>query len=395
MRILFLAEMMNVGNASFRIRLRTAQLLAERGHDVTFVSPSPSSFSMRITKDCDRVRLIETLGVAPMAFRRGGFSFLDAVIKIWIAVSQRYDVIHVSCGHRPAQLLPALAAKILRGSVIVDEWWEWYGAGGRADSCGGWMQRLISWYDRLTEVPTKKLFHGVIAISSALRDRIPTHPRVVVLNGAAEAEVLRSYNMEEARLPLGLPMDLFIIGLPSVGAADHADNAPFLEAVAKLRLCHPELRLFVTGEAGYIKKLEDKDGLVDGIIGRSWLPYNQYNLYLSACNVFALPLLDIPRNRGRWPHKLGDFLLLNRPVITTPVGDIAPLFASYRLGILSDGTLSGYQAALTCVIGDVDRQHLCVDASKVTRTHLDQFNRVASIEHLYLSALEGAREPVH
>ena len=82
-------------------------------------------------------------------------------------------------------------------------------------------------------------------------------------------------------------------------------------------------------------------------------------------------------------------------MITTRVGDIGPLFADYRLGIVSDGTVAGYEAALTRVIVNADRQRLCIDAPKIAHTHLNLFNRVASIEQLYLTAKNDLHKAIH
>ena len=383
MKILFLAEMMNTGTASYRIRQRTAEVMAERGHEVTFVSPSPISFTRRISHLNQRVIEVETPGITPMTYRRGGFSILDALMKTWIVIKNSYDVIHVSCGHRPAQILPALVGRFLKDSVIVDEWWEWYGAGGRSDYRSGTLQRIISWYDRYAELPSKKLYNGIIAISSTLKDRIPKHKRVVVLNGAVESQELRIYGIAQAREALNLPMDLFIVGLPSVGVADHIDNATFLKAVVNMRRFHPEISLFITGESEYIESISSQEGLTGCIIGQGWLPYEKYNLYLGACDVFALPLTDSLRNRGRWPHKLGDFIWMNRPIITTSVGDVSTLFKRYQLGLVSNGTVAGYESSLTEMLKNNERDKICSDAVFVARTRLDLRHRVDAMEKLY------------
>lgn len=383
MKILILAEMMDSDRASYRIRLRTAECLAERGHAVILVTPSSKSWAARDSKLNSNLRIVETLGIAPVSLRRGGFSVLDTLMKTWLAVREHYDVIHVTCGHRPALLLPALAGKFLMGSAIVDEWWEWYGKGGRADDRRGLMQIVIAWYDTLTEIPSKCLYDGIIAISSALRDRIPGHRRVIVLNGAVDAADLRPYDRMEARRALGLDDGLFIVGLPSVGEADHCDNAPFLRAMVSLKHSRPELRLFVTGDGPYIESLARNEGLGEILIGHAWLPYEKYNQYLCACDAFALPLRDIPRNQGRWPHKLGDYLLLERPVIATDVGDVGTLFRRYRLGLLCDGSSDGYEKALKQLMDDLDRRRLCQDATLVTREVLDLGHRVSFMEALY------------
>jgi glycosyltransferase involved in cell wall biosynthesis len=161
--------------------------------------------------------------------------------------------------------------------------------------------------------------------------------------------------------------------------------------MAGLRRLWPGLRLFVTGEGPYIESLARDEGLGDVMIGRGWLPYEAYNQYLSACDAFALPLRDIPRNQGRWPHKLGDYLLLGRPVIATSVGDVGTLFRRYRLGLLCDGSSDGYKEALEQLLDDVDRQRWCQDAALVAREVLDLGHRVSIMETLYGDTVAARR----
>jgi len=56
----------------------------------------------------------------------------------------------------------------------------------------------------------------------------------------------------------------------------------------------------------------------------------------------VLPFSNTLINAARWPNKIGDYLCLNRPVITNPTGDIKLLFDQYKVGILCDQTPEGF-----------------------------------------------------
>jgi len=390
LRILLLAEQMEGDQASFRIRLRHAERLAERGHRVTFAHPVQGrSLVGSRSAGVPGLTIVRTPGLAPARFRRGGFGLLDLLVKLRLVLGRRFDLVHTTAGHRPGQLLPALAARLFRGSVVVDEWWEWYGRGGRLETRRGPAEKLIGLYDRLTELPVKRCYSAVIAIASPLKHRVRDNGHITVLNGGAETDLLRPREQGAARQRLELDQDLFIVGLVGAGEADHPDNIPFLEAVKRCAVRHRRLRVFVTGQRSYIERrcLESDTG--DRYLYRGWLAFDEYNDYLNACDLFALPLADIPRNAGRWPHKIGDFLALGKPVVTNPVGDLARLFRQHRLGLLCEHRAEGFEDALEQLLrGEADPEALCADSRRLANEDLSAERRTDETEALYRRLVE-------
>jgi len=384
MHILWLGEMMPTGSCSYRIRHTEAKKLAERGHIITFVSPHHERrwFPSEVIS-ANGFRVLHSPGWAPAAFRRGGFSFLDMLYKVWVVLTLDFDILHTTSGHRPAQLIPALAARILKRRPIVDEWWEWYGRGGRAELNRGIIGRMIGLYDRLFELPAKALYSRVIAISSKLKDRLDKNQHVHVLHGGVEVDHLVPGDKKEARRQLGLSDQFFLLGLISVGRSEHSDLLPFLCAFRQLTERQPSLRLFVTGEDNYVydQFLNQKGG--ERVIYKGWLDLEQYSLYLRACDVFVLPLSNVPRNAGRWPHKIGDFLYFGRPIITNPTGDFVELFADRRLGFLCENEPDAYRELLGRLLRDGDNLTLACSGSRQMALELSSDKRVDSLLLIY------------
>lgn len=386
LHILCLGEMMPTDGCSYRIRFTETKKIAEQGHAVTFITPhQKQQWCASKALQEDGLRVIFSPGWAPTAMRRGGFSLLDMLYKVWMVLTLEYDVLHVTCGHRPAQLVPALAARFLKRRPTVDEWWEWYGRGGRAEAIVGLKGRVISIFDCLFELPAKGWYSAVLAISSKLKQRLKANSHVHVLHGGVEVDHLAPGNKEEARRRLGLSSDLFLIGLSSTGRADHPDVLPFLRAFRVLAKQEPRLRLFVTGEKDYVRKeFIGKPG-GDKVIYKGWLELDEYSFYLRACDVFVLPLGDVPRNAGRWPHKLGDFLYFERPIITNPIGDIPKLFKGKQLGFLCPNEQQAYYDLLENLLGGVkDLVQACLDSRK-TAIGLSSDKRVESLIRIYKS----------
>jgi glycosyltransferase involved in cell wall biosynthesis len=348
MKIALLASSTKSASCGPRLFLKYAEAMAERGHTVTVIFPGPLTSSLA-TPD-SRVRLCfcpKWLAMGPL---KGGFGIGELIHKTVQLVGHSFDCVHVCPGHRPSYLLSAVLARLIRGSTIVDEWWEWFGKGGCADLRKGFFGRCVGAYDSVMEVRSKRSYDGVIAITSSLAKRCVNGTEVVVLNGGSDVGSLVSYDKLEARRELGLSDHLAIVGMSGLAMNDHHDNVPCFKAVASLSQRLPGLRLLVTGDSEYIGKSVSPLLPREVLINVGWVDYRKYNLYLSACDAFVLPFPDTCRNRARWPNKIGDYVALERPIITNSTGDVAAFFHKYRIGYLCPHTQQGYAEAIVKIV---------------------------------------------
>ena len=86
------------------------------------------------------------------------------------------------------------------------------------------------------------------------------------------------------------------------------------------------------------------------VIYKGWLSFKQYNLHLSSCDSFILPLNPVPRNLGRWPHKFSEFVFLERPIITGKIGDQANLVSKFEIGYCLDNNTASYCSCIKRII---------------------------------------------
>ena len=345
MKILFLNEMMNSGSVSYYIREQTAIELGKRGNKVTMISPSHSSPSIGKSFTKNGIKYIFTPGLLPAKYRRGGFGILDLITKLIYVLFQNYSVIHSTAGHRPSQFIPSIISKRLKKSKIIDEWWEWYDKEGRASTRVSFVGKIIGKYDDLFELRFKKSFNHIISISTYLQKRILnigiSINKTSVLFGAIDSNKFINYIKNNARDEVNIPRDSIVLGLIAVGEADHNDNEIFIESFFKLIKSYPNLQLFVTGEKDYINRTFGKL-IGTNVIYKGWLSFKQYNLHLSSCDSFILPLNPEPRNLGRWPHKFSEFVFLERPIITGKFGDQAKLVSKFKIGYCLDNNIDSY-----------------------------------------------------
>ncbi|MCK5642240.1 MAG: glycosyltransferase family 4 protein [Gammaproteobacteria bacterium] len=360
---------------SFRIRYLSAYKMAEKGHDVVFMSPSNKLMTTTSKIINDRLKTVTTPGLFSNRLRTGGFGILDALYKTRIALQHDFDIIQATNGHRPAQFIPCLIGKYLKKAVIVDECWEWLGKGGYADNRKGVMGKIVSFYDRRFELPFKGFYDQIITISTVLKNRFSKKHNVTVLHGGTENSKLEEYDIYGARKEVNLDSNSFIVGISNVIPADHEDNHIFFKAFERLCQEYSNVFLVATGsDKYYIDEIKRTYFFSDRIIFTGWVAFDVYNKYLSSCNIFVLPYRNNPINAGRWPNKIGDYLCLNRPIITNPTGDIKALFQRYKVGLLCDETPEGFYDTLRKMLNKE------IDLNLYTRDSLYVANEILSFD---------------
>lgn len=392
MKILILSTFIEdfVERASFKIRLLTAKKMAEREHDVTFISPAKDQrINPRITIT-GNLEKISTPGLFPVKFRVGGFSLLDALYKTVHVLKSSFDVIQVTNGHRPAQLLPCLVGKYLKKAVIVDERWEWLGKGGYADIKKGFVGKIVSLYDRFLDLRVKIFYDYIITISKTLQDRFGNGSNVIVLYGGTENTSLKDYDLKTARKELGLNIDSIILGMSNIGPLDLYNIDIFLRAFEKLSPEFRSLFLLLTGsDKDFVEHIKRRYSFPDRIIFPGWVDFEVYNKYLSACNIFVLPYRNLPMFAAAWPNKLGDYLCLNRPIISNPTGDIKYFFEKYQVGFLCDESPESFYEMIKSILSSYSNlTSYCKDSLYVANEILSFDKRIDKLLGIFQTKLK-------
>ena len=116
MKIIFSTyEAKEIGGSYLR-SLSLAQGLVELGHDVTlWTSAKEATLSKKISFE-NGVKVIESIGVFPYRFRKGGYDLLDIVYRSLIILFSKCDVIH-TFNHRPSASVPGLIKSLFSNSV--------------------------------------------------------------------------------------------------------------------------------------------------------------------------------------------------------------------------------------------------------------------------------------
>ena len=336
MKICIFASDYCSNQTSANIILRNANIFAENGHDVVVIFSWIKEVPIDILS---RVKIKALPAFLTVFFPFAGFNPVEVIYRLFIVLIGKYDVVFSYTGHRPAAFIPSMLARLCRGSVIVTEWWEWFGKGGYAELRKG-LARIAGFYDSVFEITLLSKYDAVIAISQGLADRLPNSRNVEVLNGASDSQ-LKDYDKTLTRQELDLPEDAVILGMSGSASNDESDCANFYEAYLELEMKYPRLYLLASGNPDYLESLRRRMEFKN-FIAIGWPSYSVYNKYMSACDAFVLPYPPTNRNIGRWPNKFGDFMRLSRPLITNSTGDFKDYFSKYKIGYICNNYKEEY-----------------------------------------------------
>lgn len=344
MKVFLLNEMMHCNSASYKIRKDTATALS-LGHKVIMISPTFTS-TIKPKKILHNDNFIEytSPGILKKELRRGGFSLLDLLFKVFIILKAKPEVVYTTTGHRPAQLIPTLIAKLLFKAIVIDERWEYYGVGGRSAERRSLLGNVIKTYDQYLERSAINHFHLCITVTERLRDKLGDR-NTTMFPGVIDTQGYIINSTSEARRTLGMPERWFVIGALSLGKLDHSDYIPFFEAFGELVIDHPDIRLFCTGEHAYLISFLCKH-FPNNLIYKGWLTQAELNKYLSASDMFILPLNPTERNLCRWPIKFNEFLFYKKPVIINPEHEISTLAAANPLVYITDNNVKDIKKSI-------------------------------------------------
>jgi len=293
-----------------------------------------------------------------------------------------FDILYVYRGLRPSSIIPALLAKYVVKTKIFEEWWEWYSMEGIGKTRKGMSGKLIAFYDTYFELKVKFLYTGVVCINKCLYSRIKEHENAVVLRGASEQDTIKMYPREYARKKLNLDNSKLIIGLSNFDSSDINDNLPFIKAFEKLN--DSAKMLLVTGSESHTINHYLTNAIYKAM---GWIDFEQYNYFLSACDIFILPYPNSKRNQGRWPNKIGDFVVSKRKIITNPTAEVYEFLKEYQgVGLMMKNEESAYFTFLSELDHDSITQ---IDEALFEKaaSSISYENRIEALELLFSNSL--------
>ena len=391
------------GKGSYWRAFHFGRELAGRGHDVTLMSTSPSlRWRIRVNR-LEGMTHVETPDLLPGPLRSGWDPWNTMRRILWLA-GRSFDLVY-AIEARPAVIYPALFLRRCRNIPLVLGWSDWFGRGGSVEERPN---PAVRWLVRGVETFHEERFRteadGTTAICTTLRDKalklgVPAESVRLIPDGCDEA-MFDALGPADARTLTGLPADAFVVGY--VGTIFRRDALLMAEAFDALKTEVPWARLLVAGYCPvHIPSLTRHP---ESVMQTGPLSQERLLACLASCDVFWLPLKDSNANRGRWPHKLNDYMAIGRPTVATAVGDVPALFSSADIGLLSPDEPGPFAAQTAALARDPElRGRMGRQARRTAESRFNWKTLTDELEELYADALArhgsrprpGERFPSH
>ncbi len=324
-----------IGCGTYYRALWFGKLLAEHGgHDVTLCTVSRNSKWNRKSYSSSGINITE----GP----NWGYKFIPGYGSNWLDIAWRwnqirtgdFDVIYAFEYH-PNVAWP-INFGIEKNQVFLSDWCDWYS--GAANIFRG--NKLAHKWDKSREEKIRLKADRVSVISSTLEKRAldvgVKKDNVYLIREGVDTNFMKPYDQLKARKKLNIPDDVKVIGTLTDG-----HSFPFLVNAFKFVKDNlPSARLlFVGAPSENQKKLIADSGLDDFFFATGRCTDEELPVFLSAADVFALPMENTIANDARFPHKIGDYLACGRPVVTTNVGDYPNLLSQNNAAVVADNLL--------------------------------------------------------
>jgi glycosyltransferase involved in cell wall biosynthesis len=337
------------GCGTFYRALWFARLCARYGrHAVTIATVSRDQRWKRATHNENGITITE----GP----NWGYRFIPGYGSNWLDIAWRwnqirsgdYDVIYAFEYH-PNVAWPLIARK--KNQLLLSDWCDWYA--GAANVFKGFSPAHA--WDNWREERIRRKADRVSVISSMLHDRAEhagvAADNISLIREGVDTNYMKPYDLAESRRELGLPDDVRIVGTLNDGAAfPHLVNA-FIKVHQRL----PDTRLLFVGQPSSAQQaLIASHDLTRVFHATGRCSDEELPRFLSAADIFALPMENSVANRARFPHKIGDYLACGRPIVVTDVGDYPALLQRADAAAVS-ASLDTFAESLYSVLVDSER----------------------------------------
>jgi glycosyltransferase involved in cell wall biosynthesis len=376
-----------VGQGSYWRAYHFGRVLAQRGHEVTILATSPNRRASIQTRRVENMLLVET----PDLFSgelRSGWDPWNILNRLFWLRQRKFDLVY-AIEARPTVIYPALYLHRIRKISLVLGWSDWFGRGGSVEERSNPLVRaILSPIETYFEEHFRLEADGTTVICTTLRDKalgLGVNPESIrLIPDGCDLDSFHFVSVGQARLQSRIPQDEFIIGY--VGSIFRGDAELMVKAFDLIASREPSMRLLIVGYCPFnLRKISRYPHAI-----RQTGPVSAEDLfsYLASCNVFWLPLRDTNANRGRWPHKLNEYLALGRPTVATAVGDVKTLFETEEIGLLCPDQPDALAEQTLKLYADTElRTRMGLRARQVAETHFNWEQLSNELEELYAYAI--------
>ncbi|MBU0974838.1 glycosyltransferase [Patescibacteria group bacterium] len=388
MKIIFSTyEAKEIGGSYLR-SLSLAQGLTELGHEVTlWTSAKNISLTRKVSLE-KKVKVIESIGIFPYRFRKGGYDPFDIIYRSLMILFSKCYIIH-TFNHRPAASVPGFIKSLFcRKTKWFLDWADLWGKGGIADRRYGRFSLIPITLDHNFEQWFVKHAQYLTPISDDLVKKAikirGSKKNIFFLPIGCNIDGIIPMSKNEARNKLSFPLNYKIITYLYVGTYDEVLLAKTFIDLNKER---NDTLLLVLGPKNIDKFYEEfenypvalKKVIHPGIVSRKLLPY-----CLAASDVMLLPFANKEINLGKFPNKLGDYLAAGRPIAANPTGEVEKLLKKEKVGILASENPKEFAKAISNLLDNPKKIEVLGKNSRKVAEILSWKSVAKQVEKFYI-----------
>ena len=313
-----------------------ARYLSEE-HEITHVYASSKKFDpfLRFTQTGKFSR------ISLPRFAYGKFfsgQLIRLLITLFLVCFTRYDAVYSFAVAQPQVAWPTFLAKRLRGKIIFIDWDDLWGDGFGLEH-GWFINQILKWHEtsflkyadfisccsvdlvnRAKELQANKRVHGFTEIM-----HVPNgvnKKTIDVCDCPKEIEELKLRNVKV---------------LISIGNTYTSSLNKLLNAVQELSTRGEKITLIMIGiaELSSVWKKKVQDSPVSWLLLKKFLPQQEMFNFLGNADALILPMDNNSVELARFPMRLGDYLLAQKPIVSNAVGDVRYYLEKYDAGFLT------------------------------------------------------------
>jgi glycosyltransferase involved in cell wall biosynthesis len=332
-----------------RVENEAASLL-QVGHDVHLLCRGDARDAIPVHESLGDL-VVHTL--TPPDERRGWTRYVPNVPLLWFSDAHwareiralwrsegPFDVIHV---HDLPLVKTALSVAKRTGADVVADLHENYPmalafntAGKSYSPLGRFLLDPQRWerYEA-TSVPDCS---GIIAVNEEMRSRLDaagiSSDRITLVENFVESERFLGY-AQDATIATSLK-DRFVITYVG-GFGVHRGLETALAAMPAVIRAVPQALLLLVGDGGNKSDLEMMSrelALQDHVRFEGWVDFAKVPSYMAASDVCIVPPISSVQTEASLPHKIFQYMLMDKPVVASACAGIARVIEDTRCGLL-------------------------------------------------------------
>lgn len=249
---------------------------------------------------------------------------------------------------------------------------------------------LLSWMERFLYRHSDAVIGLTEGIVQKLIERgVPRDKVAFIPNGVDLEAVKDGIDGSALRKKLGIvETDTVVMYAGAHGPAN--DLVQLLEAAEHLK-DDPSIKLVLMGEGIEKARLMELAEIrqLHQVVFLPAVPKSEIQNYLSIANAYIICLKDIVLFEGALPNKLFDYMLQDKPIITTVAGEVKHFLEKHGYGIYGNMKERGEAHLPTVIRGMARRKHSPQNSSEHVREHFSRKAHTESLVDLLSSLLRN------